>query len=459
MKVSIVIRTKNEARWLGPCLRALEKQTYKNFQIVVVDNNSSDASKAIAKAFGAKTVDYKTSSYKPGQALNLGVREVLADAYVFLSAHCIPVSTTWLQEFVEDLAIDPKFAGVYGRQIPVSYSSDEDKRDLVITFGLDSHVKTKDPFFHNANSIIRHDALYPDLFNEQVSNIEDRVWAKGALDIGWKTYYSARSEVRHFHGIHQRGKEGSRSSGTADILNQIESSGLREMPKTIYFILCIKEHTSSTSLINRIGITRVFRQLIELTKDVKQMVKLVICHPQNMALADLQSETNGLNVSFVEREEWMQENWVSIPEILATYLQKEDFCSADKCIYMDHKYIFRDGRDVECLVRQAALADSEFDTAIYQQSVNGLHFTAKDFESHEIAAEIFMPRTVRSQEGIASQKVLQGYGSMFRCSDLVDGSVVGGKIKWLEPSSHIACIRVEDELEYDEIFSAKYAVW
>ena len=77
---------------------------------------------------------------------------------------------------------------------------------------------------------------------------------------------------------------------------------------------------------------------------------------------------------FVEREEWMQEAWVSIPEILATYLQKEDFCIADKCIYMDHKYIFRNGRDVECLVRQAALADSKFDTVIYQQSVNGLHF-------------------------------------------------------------------------------------
>ena len=459
MKISIIIRTKNEARWLGSCLRALEKQTYRNFQVVVVDNDSTDPSKAIAKAFGAITVDYSNSNYKPGQALNLGVRQVLADAYVFLSAHCIPVATSWLQEFVEDLNKDSNFAGVYGRQIPVSYSSDEDKRDLVITFGLDSHIKTKDPFFHNANSIIRHEALFPELFDEQVSNIEDRVWAKRVLDNGWNTYYSARSEVRHFHGIHQRGKESSRSSGTADILTQIESKGFREKPKIIYFVLCIKEHTSTTGLINRIGITRVLRQLGELTNDLKDMVKLVIYHPQSMDFVDIQGEINGLNVTFVEREEWMQENWVSIPEILATYLQKEDFCDADKCIYMDHKYIFRSESDVQCLVRQAALVDSESDTAIYQQSVNGLHFTAKDFETHEIAAEIFMPRTVRSQEGIASQKVLQGYGSMFSCSDLVDGSVVGRKIKWLEPSSHIACIRVEDELEYNEIFSARYAVW
>ena len=177
-----------------------------------------------------------------------------------------------------------------------------------------------------------------------------------------------------------------------------------------------------------------------------------------MKLRDFQALNNYLDVSFIQREEWMQESWVSIPEILATYLQKERLSIADKCIYLDHKYIFRNFRDVESLFEQAIHVHHEFDTVIYQQSVSGLHFTEKDFESHEIAAELFMPRSVRSQEGIASKKVLQGYGSMFRCTDLVDGSVVGGKIKWLDPSSHIACIRVENELEYEEIYSAKYAV-
>ena len=375
-----------------------------------------------------------------------------------MSAHCIPVSTKWLEELVDDLAQNPLYAGVYGRQIPVSYSSDEDKRDLLITFGLDSHVKSKDPFFHNANSIIRHDALYPDLFDEQVSNIEDRVWAKKVLANGWKTYYSARSEVRHFHGIHQRGKDSSRIAGTVDILNQIDNNTMTEQTSTIYCVLCIKEDGNMTREINRVGITRVCRQLGELSEDVKKMIKLVIYHPKDMQLSDFRALNKYLDVTFVQREEWMQESWVSIPEILATYLQKERFSIADKCIYLDHKYIFRNFRDVESLFQQAILIQNKFDTVIYQQSVNGLHFTAKDFESHEIAAELFMPRSVRTQEGIASKKVLQGYGSMFRCADLVDGSVIGGKIKWLDPSSHIACIRVENELEYEEIFSAKYAV-
>ena len=105
-----------------------EKQSYKNFQVVVVDNDSTDASKAIAKSFGAKIVDYKSDVYKPGEALNYGVRKIQADAYVFLSAHCIPVTNRWLQEFVDDLSQNPLYAGVYGRQIPVSYSSMKIKR-------------------------------------------------------------------------------------------------------------------------------------------------------------------------------------------------------------------------------------------------------------------------------------------------------------------------------------------
>lgn len=48
-------------------------------------------------------------------------------------------------------------AGVYGRQEPMSFSSDLDKRDLLITFGLDRRVQMKDSFFHNANSMIRRE--------------------------------------------------------------------------------------------------------------------------------------------------------------------------------------------------------------------------------------------------------------------------------------------------------------
>ena len=36
--VSIIIRTKNEERWINYCLKSIFDQTYKNFEIIIVDN-------------------------------------------------------------------------------------------------------------------------------------------------------------------------------------------------------------------------------------------------------------------------------------------------------------------------------------------------------------------------------------------------------------------------------------
>ena len=40
--VSIIIRTKNEERWIADCLRAISTQEYDDFEIIVVDNESED---------------------------------------------------------------------------------------------------------------------------------------------------------------------------------------------------------------------------------------------------------------------------------------------------------------------------------------------------------------------------------------------------------------------------------
>ena len=40
--VSIIIRTKNEERWITLCLNAVFSQSYKNFEVIIIDNNSTD---------------------------------------------------------------------------------------------------------------------------------------------------------------------------------------------------------------------------------------------------------------------------------------------------------------------------------------------------------------------------------------------------------------------------------
>jgi glycosyltransferase involved in cell wall biosynthesis len=49
--VSVIITTKKEARYITACLDSVKSQTYKNIEIIVVDNHSSDKTKQIARRF------------------------------------------------------------------------------------------------------------------------------------------------------------------------------------------------------------------------------------------------------------------------------------------------------------------------------------------------------------------------------------------------------------------------
>jgi glycosyltransferase involved in cell wall biosynthesis len=54
--VSVVIPTYNSSCTLVACIESIKAQTYPNFEIVVVDNYSSDETRKIAKSLGAETL-------------------------------------------------------------------------------------------------------------------------------------------------------------------------------------------------------------------------------------------------------------------------------------------------------------------------------------------------------------------------------------------------------------------
>lgn len=199
-RVAIVIRTRNEERWISRCLKMVFAQDYRDFEVVIVDNASTDHTVEIARRFPVKIITI--DQFRPGRAINLGIRAATSEFIVCLSAHCIPKDAQWLEALVRNME-RPGVAGVYGRQLPFSYSSDLNKRDLMITFGLDHRIQTKDSFFHNANSLIRRSVWEVIPFDEDVTNIEDRAWGKDVIAEGYQIAYEPDAAVYHYHGIHQ----------------------------------------------------------------------------------------------------------------------------------------------------------------------------------------------------------------------------------------------------------------
>lgn len=202
MKVSIIVRTKNEERWIGSCLDAISRQTHTDFEVVLVDNDSTDKTVDKAEKYGVILVTI--DEFRPGAAINRGIEASSGEIVVCLSGHCIPVDEYWLENLIRPLE-DPTIGGVYGRQEPLAFTSDLDKRDLLITFGLDERVQIKDSFFHNANSAFRRSLWEEIPFDEDVTNIEDRIWANQVQQTGRKIFYQPSASVYHHHGIHHDG--------------------------------------------------------------------------------------------------------------------------------------------------------------------------------------------------------------------------------------------------------------
>lgn len=219
--VSVVIRSKNEAQWIARCVGAIRRQQGVGpVEIVLVDNDSTDGTPAIAEQMGCAVIPIHDADFTYGRALNLGIEHCNGEAVALLSAHCVPVNDRWLLGLLANLHV-PATAGVYGRQEPLPDSHDFDKRDLWTTFGLTRRTQRgEDYFFHNANCLVRR-AVWSKLpFDEELRGVEDRAWAKRILRRGYQVVYEPAASVYHYHGIHQ-GRDEQRAQRVTQVIEMI----------------------------------------------------------------------------------------------------------------------------------------------------------------------------------------------------------------------------------------------
>jgi rhamnosyltransferase len=201
-KVSIIVRTRNEVQWISRCLNEIYNQKYKNFEVILVDHQSTDKTISLVKKNFplVKIIKYNSKVFYPGRALNLGIKFSKGSLIAMISGHCIPKNNLWLSNLVKNFR-KRNVGAVYGRQEPLDTSSPNDYRDLTYIFGLDKKIQKNDPFFHNANSMIRKVLWIKNKFDEHILHIEDRVWANEILKKKYYIVYEPSSIVFHFHGI------------------------------------------------------------------------------------------------------------------------------------------------------------------------------------------------------------------------------------------------------------------
>lgn len=97
--VSVIIPVYNAERYIGECLDSLVKQTFRDFEVIVVDDRSTDGSCEIVKNFGDKfkVLTLSKNSGCPSLPRNFALTEARGKYVYFLDSDDL-LSTTALEE-------------------------------------------------------------------------------------------------------------------------------------------------------------------------------------------------------------------------------------------------------------------------------------------------------------------------------------------------------------------------
>jgi glycosyltransferase involved in cell wall biosynthesis len=85
-KISVIIPTYNSANYLPEAIESVLAQTYKNFEIVVIDDGSTDNTKEVVVPYLDQIVFLETENGGPAKARNHGIRKSSGEYVAFLDA-------------------------------------------------------------------------------------------------------------------------------------------------------------------------------------------------------------------------------------------------------------------------------------------------------------------------------------------------------------------------------------
>lgn len=396
----------------------------------MVDNHSTDKTVEKAKAFPITIVNI--DEYLPGAAINHGIRQSSGEYIAIISAHCIPTNDTWLSNLVRNLEA-PGVAGVYGRQEPMSFTSDQDKRDLLNTFGLDRRVQMKDSFFHNANSLIKREVWERIPFDEKLTNIEDRVWGKAVIDAGYNLVYEPEASVYHWHGIYQNGNQ-ERCRNVVKILETLQTDNTHgALDLDQLEIAAIVPTRGEAAALNGLPL---LSYTIEAAKE-SQFINRIIVSTDNENSAAIARKL-GAEIPFI-RPGNLSDNFVDVTSVYQytlNQLENQGYFP-DLVVLLQVTFPFRTNGLIDSLLEQ--LTQKGLDSILATQAEYKSCWQKNNGELARIGAG-FMPREFKDPIYIG----LSGLVTVTHPSFLRNGERFGNKIGVVEIEDPTCAIEVRD---------------
>jgi len=115
-RVSVVVASYNGARTLRACLESLTRLNYPDYEVILVDDGSTDSTADIALAYPSVRYISHEANLGLGTARNTGIEAATGEIVAFTDADC-RADEDWLYHLVNVL-VQGEFAGVGGPNIP-----------------------------------------------------------------------------------------------------------------------------------------------------------------------------------------------------------------------------------------------------------------------------------------------------------------------------------------------------
>ena len=115
--VSVIIICKNEADNISGCIAGILQQDYPDFELIVVDDYSSDNTLEILRKIDDKRLTVlQAIENHPGKksALQYAISQANNDLLLFTDADCIPASPHWVSSMVQRIQAKPHYEIVLG---------------------------------------------------------------------------------------------------------------------------------------------------------------------------------------------------------------------------------------------------------------------------------------------------------------------------------------------------------
>ena len=215
---SVVIIGKNEQDTIESCIMSISNQTYPDFEIIYVDDDSSDETMVKAQRLKNIVPNKNCKRYEvisastgfPSKNRNIGSRIAKGTVLAFIDADCI-AEPDWLFNLINKL---PNDGGLVGGRLKLRHKNNSNITkaiDSVLTSFLGSGGSAQ--FYEikedrqvaavPAGNMAIHKHLLEKLggFNEKLRYNEDSFLCYTARKHGFTIYFSAKARVSHYIGI------------------------------------------------------------------------------------------------------------------------------------------------------------------------------------------------------------------------------------------------------------------